>query len=84
MEHEAARVRELERDIKRIEIANASLATSVEHLSSSVKALTETVGVMRDMMNKGRGALWLGVIAAGSFGAVVTTLVKKILFGAVQ
>lgn len=81
MEHEAARVRELERNIKRIEIANASLATSVEHLSTSVRALTKTVEVLRDMMNQGRGALWLGVLAAGSVGAMMTALVKRLIFG---
>lgn len=77
-------MRELERDISALRVANAELAMSVEHLSASVKALTETVSVLRDMMNQGKGALWLGVLAAGSVGAVVSTIVKKLLFGGVS
>lgn len=79
MENEAMRVRELERDIRRIEVANASLATSVNHLSTSVIALTETVSVLRDTMNQGRGAMWLLMGAAGALGAVVATFVKHLI-----
>lgn len=75
------RVRDLEKEIIALKVANAELSTSVEHLSTSVKALTETVGALRDMMNQGRGALWLGVLAAGSVGAIISTLVKRVIFG---
>lgn len=78
------RIRELERDLNALRVANAELAKSVEHLSTSVKALTETVTTLRDMMNQGKGALWLGVLAAGSAGALITTVLKKIFLGTVS
>jgi hypothetical protein len=77
------RVRELERDISSLRVANAELAKSVEHLSASVRALTDTVSTLRDTMNQGKGALWLGVLAAGSVGALITTVLKKIFLGGV-
>jgi NADPH:quinone reductase-like Zn-dependent oxidoreductase len=68
----------LERDVVDLRVANASLASSVEHLALSVKALTETVTVLRDTMNQGKGALWLIVAAAGGVGAAITMALKQV------
>jgi NADPH-dependent curcumin reductase CurA len=69
----------MEDRVRSLEIANAKLATSVEHLSTTVTVLASTVQDLRDTMNQGRGALWLMMAAAGSVGAVIVTLAKKLL-----
>jgi hypothetical protein len=70
----------MEDRVRSLEIANARLATSVEHLSHNVESLTNVVQELRDSMNQGRGALWIAMGAAGSIGAVIATFAKK-LFG---
>lgn len=69
----------MEDRVRSLEIANAKLATSVEHLSTTVNVLATTVQDLRDTMNQGRGALWLMMAAAGSVGAVIVTLAKKLI-----
>jgi NADPH-dependent curcumin reductase CurA len=69
----------MEDRVRSLEIANAKLATSVEHLSSTVTILASTVQDLRDTMNQGRGALWIMMAAAGSIGAIIVTLAKKVL-----
>jgi NADPH-dependent curcumin reductase CurA len=69
----------MEDRVRALEIANAQLATSVEHLSRTVDTLATTVQTLRDTMNQGRGALWLMMGAAGSLGAIVVTLAKKLM-----
>lgn len=69
----------MEDRVRSLEIANAQLATSVEHLSKTVDALATTVQTLRDTMNQGRGALWMAMGAAGSVGAIVATFAKKLL-----
>lgn len=68
----------LERDVSDLRVANASLAAAVEHLATSVAALTQTVNVLRDTMNQGKGALWLIVAAAGGVGAAITMALKQV------
>jgi hypothetical protein len=67
----------MEQRLRELEIANAALTRSVEHLAISVKTLTDTVQDLRDTINKGRGAVWLFMLAAGGVGAAVTTLLRK-------
>lgn len=69
----------MEDRVRSLEIANAKLATSVEHLSSTVTILASTVQDLRDTMNQGRGALWVMMAAAGSIGAIIVTLAEKVL-----
>ena len=69
----------MEDRVRSLEIANAKLATSVEHLSTTVTVLASTVQDLRDTMNQGRGALWLMMAAAGALGAIVVTFAKKLL-----
>lgn len=73
------RVFELEREVGNLRVNNAALGTSVEHLAKAVETLTDTVGELRDTMNKGRGALWLAMIIAGAMGAAVATGIKRVL-----
>jgi len=65
--------------VRQLEIANAQLATSVNHLAKSVEDLTTTVQVLRDTMNQGRGVMWLLMGASGAIGALIITFAKKIL-----
>lgn len=69
----------MEDRVRSLEIANAKLATSVEHLSTTVTVLASTVQDLRDTMNQGRGALWIMMAAAGSIGAIIVTIAKKVL-----
>lgn len=75
---EQERVRELEQTITTMRVDNAKLATSVEHLTASVRSLNETVQSLRDAMNRGRGALWLAAAGIGASGGVVALLLKRI------
>jgi NADPH-dependent curcumin reductase CurA len=65
--------------VRQLEIANAQLATSVNHLAKSVEALTTTVQVLRDTMNQGRGVMWILMAASGAIGALVITFAKKMM-----
>jgi hypothetical protein len=69
----------MEDRVRSLEIANAKLATTVDHLSSTVTVLATTVQNLNDTMNQGRGALWLAMAVAGSVGALVATFAKKLL-----
>jgi NADPH-dependent curcumin reductase CurA len=71
----------LERDVTDLRVANAQLAAAVNHLATSVTALTQTVAVLRDTMNQGKGALWLIVAAAGGVGAAITLAFKQVFQG---
>lgn len=71
------RLGELERKVTDLRITNATLAQSVEHLTVAVTALNDTVQILRDTMNKGRGALWLAMTAAGISGAAGWVLISR-------
>lgn len=75
------RIVSLEREVTDLRVANAKLATSIEHLVKAVDALALVVQSQRDTMNQGRGILVTLMFAAGAVGAVVSTIVKR-LFGA--
>lgn len=47
-----------EERIVALEISEAQTAVSVEHLARAVEKLDATVSELRDVMNRGRGALW--------------------------
>lgn len=72
----------MEAQVTELRIANAELSSSVEHLTRTVESLTTTVQSLRDTINQGRGAMWIMVGAAGTAGAILSTVVKK-LFGLV-
>jgi hypothetical protein len=75
------RIRELERHAGDARVTDAKLATSLEHLSRTVEMLNVTVSTLRDVMNQGRGALWLGMLLAGSLSATLALLIRRMLFG---
>jgi uncharacterized protein YlxW (UPF0749 family) len=76
------RVVKLEGEVTDLKVANARLATSVEHFAKSVDALSLVVQTQRDTINQGRGVLVTLMFAAGAVGALVSTIVKR-LFGVV-
>jgi hypothetical protein len=65
--------------VRQLEIANAQLATSVQHLASSVETLTGTVQLLRDTMNQGRGMAWLLMTLSGGFGATLAFVVQYLM-----
>jgi len=72
------RVQKLEAEVTNLRISNATLSVAVEHLATAVKGLTETVQVLRDTLNQGRGALWLALLAGGSVSALFITIFRKL------
>ena len=72
------RVQKLEAEVTDLRISNATLSVAVEHLATAVKGLTETVQVLRDTLNQGRGALWLALLAGGSVSALFVTIFHKL------
>jgi prefoldin subunit 5 len=82
MDDHSSRIRDLEREFSEMRAENAALTASVRHLTESVNALTQVVGTLRDVMNQGRGALWLGMLLAGSVGATAVIIVKRLFMGA--
>lgn len=63
--------------ITQLEIENARLAASLEHLTESVRELTRTVQDLRDTMNRGRGALWVIVGASTLVGGAISAGLTK-------
>lgn len=74
-----ARISDLEREVGDLRVCNASLSTSVDHLSGNVKELTVVVQQLRDAMNQSKGALWAITGAAGIVGATAASVVHKLL-----
>ena len=72
------RVQKLEAEVTNLRISNATLSVAVEHLATAVKGLTETVQILRDTLNQGRGALWLALLAGGSVSALFITIFRKL------
>lgn len=66
-----------EERITQLEIENARLAVSLEHLTESVRELTKTVQDLRDTMNRGRGALWVVVGASTLMGGAISAGLTK-------
>lgn len=81
MDDHAARIRELEQRVQDAAISNASLTASVNHLTTTVEALNETVRGLNDVMNQGRGALWLGMLLVGTLSATIALVFKRLMLG---
>lgn len=63
--------------ITQLEIENAKLSVSLEHLTESVKELTSVVQQLRDTMNQGRGALWVVVGVSTLLGGAISAGLTK-------
>lgn len=72
------RVQRLEVEVSDLRVSNAALDTSVEQLAVAVRDLTETVQILRDTLNQGRGALWLALLAGGGAGALFIGIFRKL------
>ncbi|MBK9497658.1 MAG: hypothetical protein IPO08_24730 [Xanthomonadales bacterium] len=75
------RITSLEREVTDLRVANAKLASSIEHLVKAVDELALVVQQQRDTMNQGRGILVTLMFVSGSIGAIVATLIKKMFGG---
>lgn len=84
VDDQAVRIRQLEQEVSESKASNAALNASLNHLTDTVKELNQTVAALRDVMNQGRGALWLAMVIAGSIGATMTLIIKHILIGPVK
>jgi uncharacterized protein YlxW (UPF0749 family) len=71
------RIRQLEKHVGDLRVDNASLASSVQHLTNSVDELTASLKVLEASMNKGRGALWVIVAASTFLGGIVSAGINK-------
>jgi hypothetical protein len=75
------RITSLEREVTDLRVANARLASSIEHLVKAVDALALVVQAQRDTMNQGRGILVTLMFVSGAVGAVVATVIKRMFGG---
>ena len=76
---EEERLRDLEEKVTQLRIAQGEFAASASHLAATVERLERLVGILNDTMNKGRGALWLAMVAAGGLGAATVTIARRVL-----
>lgn len=74
---EEERIRDLEEKVTQLRIAQGEFATSAGHITAAVEKLEKVVNDLNDTMNKGRGALWLAMTAAGGLGAVTVTIARR-------
>lgn len=75
---EEERMRDLEEKVTQLRITQGEFATSARHITTAVEELRKLVADLNNTMNRGRGALWMAMTAAGAFGAVLTTVVKRL------
>lgn len=73
------RILRLEGEVSDLKVELAKATTALSTTNKQLESLVGITGELRDALNKGRGAMWLIVGAAGAFGAVVTTMLKKFL-----
>ena len=69
-------IRELDRDVVALKVSNAQLAVTVAGLSQQIQALQLTTSELTATLNRGRGALWGLMFAAGAVGSFVPTVLK--------
>lgn len=77
MEEHTERVHRLESDVSALRVSNATLSASLDHLTQAVTTLTETVQVLRDTLNQGRGAMWLMMSLGAGLGGLCVVVLKK-------
>lgn len=73
------RIRSLETQVGDLREQRAEDTTEIRHLRESIVTLNKTVGELRDILNKGKGAWLVIVVIAGAIGAAATTVFKKLL-----
>lgn len=72
-------LRDLERDVVGLKISNAELAGELKNLRKTVDNLELAVNKLTETLNRGKGAMWGIMLIAGSLGASLTTIVKKLM-----
>ena len=84
------RVKALEERVSTLRAENAELLATVrsmketlgtvrDDLKKDVERLTQTTGELTAVIERGRGALWIMVAAAGALGAILGGVAKKLL-----
>lgn len=73
------RILTLEREVGDLRVCNASLSVSVEHLAKNVEKLTTVAQDLTDIMNRGRGAIWVVGGVGTIFGAGITAWITHVL-----
>lgn len=72
-------LRDLERDVVALKVSNAELAGELRNLRDTVDKLDAAVNNLTETLNRGKGAMWGIMLIAGSLGASLTTIVKKLM-----
>ena len=72
------RLREVEGRVIDLRIAHGEWTATLAHFRATVDKLEKTVNALDASMNRGRGALWFAMSAAGAFGALLSILAKRI------
>lgn len=72
-------LRELERDVVALKVSNAELTGELRNLRGTVDKLDAAVNNLTEALNRGKGAMWGIMLIAGSLGASLTTIVKKLM-----
>ncbi len=72
-------LRDLERDVVALKVSNAELAGELRNLRGTVDKLDAAVNNLTETLNRGKGAMWGIMLIAGSLGASLTTIVKKLM-----
>lgn len=73
-----ARLTRLEEIVATLREDNASLSTSVSHLSATLEKLTLKLDELNNTMNRGRGALWVIVGASSVAGAILASMISSL------
>ena len=74
---DSSRIDLLQGQVTELRVANASLATSLEHLAASVTKLDTTVTGLVATMNQSKGALWVIVGVSSVAGGILATVISS-------
>jgi uncharacterized coiled-coil protein SlyX len=72
------RVITLEQKVSDLNATVAAQTVKIEHLVDTVAALQKQLEPLTESVNKGKGALTMAIILAGTFGALIDTAVRRL------
>lgn len=73
------RITSLEKQVGDLREAKAKTEAMLENTNARLEELIVITGQLRDMLNKGKGAWLVIVVVAGTVGATISTVFKKVL-----
>jgi hypothetical protein len=65
-------------------VAFGHLTAKVDNLEKAVDKMSGQIDALMALVNQGRGAFWLAVLAGGAISSVVTFLATKLGFGGMK